>query len=133
MNTQTTNYQKQAQDFAKKYGIKLAVNHSTYKKHFVDDNTERWVFNYTLSCENRQYTFDFGQSINAGCEEPTMYDVLTCLQKYDVGTFENFCSDFGYDEDSRKAEKIYKAVSKEYNAMLRVFGADILEEMQEIQ
>lgn len=63
---------------------------------------------------------------------PTMYDVLTCLTKYDPYSFEDFCGDYGYDEDSRKAEKIYRAVVKEYKAVQRLFG-DILEELQEIE
>jgi len=64
--------------------------------------------------------------------EPTMYDVLTCLTKYDPETFENFCSEYGYDEDSRTAERTYKAVCKEYEAVDRLFS-DVMEELQEIQ
>ena len=127
------NYQKQALCFAKKHGIKLSINGSEYKKHFADDKQYRHVFKCVLSMQNRQYTFDFGQSIAAGGEEPTMYDVLTCLQKYDVGTFDNFCGDFGYDNDSIAAHKVYKAVAREYKNMVRVFGETVLEEMQEIQ
>jgi len=126
------NYQKQANEFAKKHGIILKINGSEYKKHFADDKYCRYVFNCTLKCNKRQFTFDFGQSIASGGEEPTMYDILCCLQKYDVGSFENFCGDFGYDEDSRKTEKIYKAVLREYNAMCRLFTPEQLEEMQEI-
>jgi hypothetical protein len=66
-------------------------------------------------------------------ETPTSYDVLTCLQKYDVGSFEDFCSDFGYDEDSRKAEKIYKAVCKEYENICKLWSDEEIEELQEIQ
>lgn len=62
-----------------------------------------------------------------------MYDVLCCLEKYEVGTFDDFCSNYGYDNDSIKTHKIYKAVAREYKNMLRVFGAEILEQMQEIQ
>jgi hypothetical protein len=64
---------------------------------------------------------------------PTAYDVITCLQKYDVGTFENFCGDFGYDEDSRTAERTYKAVVEEYEALSNMYTPEELEEMQEIQ
>ena len=127
------NYQQQANQFAQKHGIKLVINSSSYKKHFSTDTKYRYVFNCTLKCKRKQYTFDFGQSIASGSEEPTMYDILACLQKYELNTFEDFCSEFGYDEDSRTAERTYKAVCKEYNGMLRVFGDDILEEMQEIQ
>lgn len=126
------NYSHDAIKFAKKHGIKLAIiGDPEYKKHFADDTQERYVFKCRLSRAGRSYTFAFGQSINAGAEEPKMYDVLACLQKYDVGDFHNFCSEFGYDEDSRKAERIYKAVLREYNAMERIFGPDLLEEMAE--
>ena len=63
---------------------------------------------------------------------PSAYDVLACLTKYDPGTFEDFCCDFGYDEDSRTAERIYFAVQKEYNELCRIFTAEQLEELQEI-
>jgi hypothetical protein len=86
-----------------------------------------------LKKDGKQYSFKFGQSIAEGSNEPTLYDVLACLQKYDVGTFEDFCGNFGYDEDSRKAEKIYKAVCKEYEGMQRLFNEEELELLQEIQ
>ena len=64
---------------------------------------------------------------------PTAYDVLACLQKYDVGTFENFCSEFGYDEDSRTAEKVYKAVCEEYLNVCKLWSDSEIEELAEIQ
>lgn len=64
--------------------------------------------------------------------KPTVYDVLACMTKYDPGTFEDFCSNFGYDEDSRTAERIYFAVQKEYSQLSRLFTAEQMEELQEI-
>lgn len=127
-----TDYQKQAADFAKKHGITLTINGQEYKRHWDDDKQSRWVFNCTLKRKGKQYTFDFGQSTAAGDEKPTMYDVLTCIEKYDHPTFEDFCGDYGYDTDSRKAERTFKAVQKEYKAVERLFG-DIMDELQEIQ
>lgn len=124
-------YTKQANEFAAKHGIKLTVISNEYRKYFPSDKDARYVFTLKLERNRKQYTFTFGQSIAEGGEEPTMYDVLTCLTKYDVGTFENFCSEFGYDTDSRTAERTYKAVCKEYAAVERLFG-DILDELQEI-
>ena len=66
-------------------------------------------------------------------KEPTAYDILACLQKYDVGSFEDFCSDFGYDTDSRKAEKIYISVVHEYTQLCTLFTDSEMQEMQEIQ
>ena len=63
---------------------------------------------------------------------PTLYDILSCLQKYEVGTFEDFCGDFGYDQDSRTALKTYKAVVKEYDKVCSLFSNEELEVLQMI-
>lgn len=60
------------------------------------------------------------------------YDLLACITKYDPSTFENFCADFGYDEDSRKAEATYQAVCKEWQKVQKFFSAEELELIQEI-
>ena len=126
------NYQQHANEFATKNGIKLKINFSKYGKHFADDKDSRYIFNCTLSRNRKKYTFNFGQSIAAGNETPTMYDILTCLEKYENANFEDFCDNYGYNNDSIKALKTYKAVSKEYKNVFRLFG-DIMEELQEIQ
>jgi hypothetical protein len=64
-------------------------------------------------------------SLVAG-KKPSLYDVLTCLQKYDVGSFEDFCSELGYNTDSRQAKKTYKAVCKEYQSMCTLFSNEEL-------
>lgn len=125
-------YQQQALDFAKSHGIKLSIMDAWFgTMSYWNDKQERHIFKMRLTRGRKQYTIVFGQSIAAGAKEPTMYDVLACLTKYDPGTFENFCSDFGYNTDSRSAERTYKAVCKEWQAVERLFG-DILDELQEI-
>ena len=133
MNKATTvsSYEQQAIDFAKKYGVKLSIGEPTYKNHF-NDGQMRWVFPCKLSRNGKSYSFKFGQSIADGASDPTMYDVLACMTKYDVGTFEYFCGEFGYDTDSRKAYKTYLAVCREYEGMCRLFNSEELEEMQDI-
>lgn len=64
---------------------------------------------------------------NGNPTPPSSYDVLCAITKYDPETFEDFCSSYGYDEDSRSAEKTYRAVKKEYNAMKRLFSQEELE------
>ena len=39
-------------------------------------------------------------------------------------SFEDFCSEFGYDTDSRSAERIYNACEKTYNNIQRLFNSD---------
>lgn len=64
---------------------------------------------------------------------PSDYSILACLTKYDPGTFEDFCGDFGYDTYSRKAEKTYFAVQKEYQNLWNMFSEAELAAMAEIQ
>lgn len=60
-------------------------------------------------------------------KKPSLYSILCCLTKNNPGTFENFCSEFGYDEDSRKAYKTYTAVKEEYMNMCSLFNDEELE------
>lgn len=120
----------QANRFAKKYGVKLTELGMRFGPMWGERHN-RCIFKMRLSRGRKSYTFDFGQSLAAGSQTPTMYDVLTCLQKYDVGTFEEFCHAYGYDDDSRTAERTYKGCVKEYAAVERLFG-DVLDELQEI-
>lgn len=63
---------------------------------------------------------------------PSAYDVLACMSKYDPGTFEEFCSEFEYDEDSKTADRIYIEIIREYKQLERIFTAEQMEELQEI-
>lgn len=65
-------------------------------------------------------------------KKPRAYEVLSSIAKNDPGTFSDFCSEMGYDEDSRKAEKTYFAVQEEYKNCLLMFGA-WMKSLQEIQ
>lgn len=64
---------------------------------------------------------------------PSDYGILACLTKDDPGTFEDFCGDYGYNTDSRKAEKTYFAVQKEYQNLRGLFSEAELILMAEIQ
>ena len=130
------NYIQLGEDFAAKTGTTKKVLSVTYKKHFHTDKEQRFVFKICLEKGGKQYTFDFGQSIAAGRKEPSFYDLFACFQKYDVGSFEDFCSEFGYNVedagDKYHAKRIYKAVCREYEAICRLYSSEEIEEMQEI-
>ena len=121
-----------AKSFAKKHGVKLtAIGKPVYNIHFPGETQMRWVYKMRLTRNGKSYTFNFGQSIRDGKAEPTMYDVLACIEKYDVGSYEEFLNEFGY-RDSMDSRETYKAVVREYKAVNRLFG-DIMDELQEIR
>jgi len=67
--------------------------------------------------------------LNKNYEVPDAYSVLACLTKYSPGTFEDFCSEYGYDTDSKKAEKTYQAVKDEYTNLCTLYNDEELELM----
>lgn len=64
--------------------------------------------------------------------KPSPYDILACLTSYDPGLFEDFCSDYGYEKDSRKAYKVYESVRDEYLHLARLFSDSELKLLGEI-
>jgi hypothetical protein len=66
---------------------------------------------------------------------PTLAQVLSSLQ-LDCGAganllFEDFCDDLGYDQDSRKAEEIWRACVRTRGEMMRLLGGNFDQFMAE--
>jgi hypothetical protein len=156
----TTDYQKQGIDFLEKTGTTFKAEKIGHFPYFEDDKESRDVYQVTLTRNGKTYSFRFGQSIahskpyidkqrdeftrrddrftnriEAAKKYPyvelSAYDVLAAVTKSEPGTFSDFCSDFGYDTNSRKAEKTYFAVQEEYKNTHRLF-ADVMDELNEI-
>ena len=146
-------YKKQGEDFLKSVGATMSAKFLGNMPYFDDDKESRDVYEITFTRNGKTWSFRFGQSIADSGEYvkrnphgktvydhelikrkrivPGAYDVLSCIEKYDPGTFEDFCGNFGYDTDSRKAEKTYFAVQKEWSECNKMFG-DVMDELQEI-
>lgn len=92
------------------------------------DDWQKNAHNYrvTLKYQRRAYTFDFFMG-SANTDEPSSEGTLECLLS-DASSadqdFESFCSDMGYDSDSRKAERIYQACQKVRGNLQRLLGED---------
>ena len=80
--------------------------------------------------ENREAQREF--TAKKAKAKPTCYDVLACLTHYDPGSFQNFCDEFGYSNDSIRALKTYLAVQDEWENLRRIFTPEQLEELAEI-
>ena len=48
-------------------------------------------------------------------------------------SFEDFCSEFGYDEDSRTAERTWKACKRSFEKLERIYDGDIYDLANELQ
>jgi hypothetical protein len=129
-------YKKQANDFCEKYGVKIVKEYHDHDYYFDGDKQKRAIWKIQIKRNRKTFSFKFGNSLNAGCEEPSNYDILACLTKYDVGTIENFMAEFGYEiysiQDVKKVTNMYKAVCEEYKNVIELFS-DCMEELWEIQ
>ena len=127
-------YQQQASDFLQKTNTKIDIEYLKYDYHFSDDEDKRDIYKVVIKRNGKQFTLNFGQSIanSRRKEAPTNYDILACLIKYEVGTFDDFCGNYGYSNDSKISQKIYKAVVKEWENVCRIWSDDEIELLQEI-
>ena len=149
-------YEQQGINFLQKTNTSILIEFDGYKKHFANDKEKRDVYKVTFTRGERSFFLMFGQSLNAtgkyiskrdntktnvkragmnDCinkdyEIPSAYSVLVCLQKYEVGTFKDFCSDFDYDTDSITAHKTYKAVCEEYKNVCSLWNEQEVELLQ---
>lgn len=84
----------------------------------------------TRSDKRRVMTTYFSKGYGHNGAKPTATEVLSCLASDAAGlennnSFEDWCDEYGYDTDSRKAEKTYKAC-KHIASRLRTFLGDDL-------
>lgn len=119
-----SSYEEQAIAVFKKHGITMKVGSPKYGPVDWDKGYDHYTFPVTLRKDGKSMRTMFTQSRVGGSTPPTEYDIVSCITKADPGTFEDFCSEFGYDTDSRQAEKTYKAVKREWEKVARVFGAE---------
>ena len=95
------------------------------------DKQDEWQrqangYRCTLKYQGRQYGFDFWQGVGIS-RDPEPEGCLDCLlsdAQGGVTTFDHFCGDFGYDTDSRKAEKIWKQCKKTAQRIRNLMGDD---------
>jgi hypothetical protein len=96
----------------------------------MDGSADMDNYKVTLRRGSRRMTLHFSKGIGHHGAEPEAAEVLDCLSSDASGIengsgFEDWCGEYGYDTDSRKAEKTYKVCARQA-AKLRVFLGDEL-------
>lgn len=156
------NYVEQAETFLQNHNTIIDISYLKTDKYFPDDKEKRDIYSIKISrtkgTKTTEYAFNFGDSIHnteknqekqtsytTGRKEktgrrkqicsPSAYDILACLQKYEIGDFDDFVSDFGYtfgtEREFVKVKQIYFSVVDEYKNVYRLFS-DCMDELQEI-
>jgi hypothetical protein len=134
MKTTVSEYEQQATEFLERHGITFRAVFIRHGKYFSEDLESRDIYECELERNGHSVSLPFGQSIvdSNAHKPPTVYDLLACLTKSNPGTFDNFCDDHDYDNDSRSAERTYNAVVQEWLKVSSFFTAEEIDELQEI-
>lgn len=103
----------------------------TYVDHGIKvekDMNRPWEHHaYTVKVTRGAESFETAYKQGMAHEDgPTLAAVLACLMSDasagEGGSFEDFCGEFGYDTDSRRAEQTYNACRDTAAAMRRMLG-----------
>ena len=82
----------------------MEVKFLKHDVYFISDKESRDIFKITFKRNVKQFSITFGQSISEstgyGDNPPNAYDVLSCIEKYDTGSFDDFVNNFGYNDQS---------------------------------
>lgn len=137
----TTDYDQQALDWLSKHEIEIRLELSNTKSPLWQDDLKHNHYKVTLRKKNEpkkpRLTFDFWDShyntVNGA--HPSDYDILSCISS-DANCpekFEDFCGEYGYNEDSRKAEQTFKACRTFADKLNRFLTSEEIESLQNIR
>jgi hypothetical protein len=122
--------------FLRKYGISSTAERALSNPSMDDPTWEADHWSVTLRRAKRgdlpaaRMTVSFSMGIGHGGKHPSTDDVLDSIASDAAGfenaqSFEDWAADYGFDTDSRKAERIFRAVEREAKR-LRAFLGDAL-------
>jgi hypothetical protein len=116
------------EQFIQQRGIKFTAHEVTLRPDGLMGDSF-YHFKCRIAQGKRGFTLYFSQGSGLP-NPPTAKDVLSCLaddaHSYEnaSGDFERWAKEFGYDTDSRKAEKIYRITKRQSEQLRRTLGED---------
>lgn len=124
-------YEREMEKILNNAGVKVDIVYITksFPKNWDNENLHD-QYKILLTRGKKQMQFDFWASLHDTQEntKPTIYDVIACLEWYDIYDFESFCWDFGYDTDSRKALEIYLECEKQQKELFALIPEEEIKE-----
>lgn len=142
-------YNQQAKNFLQKYNLTINIQEAVPQKSPIwvkDPKNENHGINYWITLKEnktggKEYGFDFWGSIKdkenrfSGKPKPPVYiyDILACLDTSADGyTYEDFCFNYGYDEETRLAKKTYTAVQYQIKKLKDLLSPEAIDELNNI-
>ena len=139
-------YNKQALEFLNSVPAEMEIHYAgTTVNHRWNEKQPRDMFSFIIKTPKGSMNGIFWDSLHNTRERiakrnkpknPSQYSILACLEKYDVGSMDDFMAEFGYEirsaRDITNFLETYNATVKEYNDLCRIFTPAQMEELREI-
>jgi hypothetical protein len=111
-------------EFITENGITMTAKRADRNPNMDDASMDHWRCTLKAAAGTRLVTY-FSMGSGHGGKEPTAEDVLDCLASDASGvenasSFEDWCSEYGYEPDSRKDHALFKVCEKQA-AKLKAF------------
>jgi hypothetical protein len=107
-------------DFIGNTALRAIIKRAASNPHMEDmgQGARHWLVTFKAGSRSMRVHFT---------QVPTAAEVLDCLASDAAGfenarSFEEWASEYGYDTDSRKAERAYKAISRQAAKLRALFG-----------
>jgi hypothetical protein len=142
MTTDTSEHVAKAQAFLRRFGMCFSAtfHDNQMPPSWLDGGPhgDRYKIILSRRSPRKQMSFDFwnSQADSQAGKAPDAYDVLACAAS-DINcpdVFEDFCSEYGYSEDSRHAYAMFGRCAKFAERLQAFFDTDEMREaLAEIQ
>lgn len=121
------------QDFIEEYGIEFETCEKVDENPNMGDfEGDHWRVVLKRRFDNDTFETFFSMGYGHSGVEPTVVDILDCAASDASGvdnatSFEDWCSEYGYDEDSRKIHKTYTACCEQKEKLSVFLGEEAFE------
>lgn len=122
---------KTLKQFIAAHGITMAADWAANNPNMADTKWAESANHYkcVLARGRKRMTVYFSQGCGIS-RDPDAESVLDCIASDAAGldnarSFEVWCAEYGYDTDSRAAEKTYKTIEKQVAQLREFIGDDV--------
>lgn len=126
------------QEFIDKHGIQfdcVAAGRGQFPGAEKDSPVmDKWACRFIMP-SGKEYAFPFYMGTGLKGKAPTAEEALSCLTSDAAGTletpFEEWCANYGYNDDSRRAESVYEACKRSALDLLALLGREEFNELMD--
>jgi len=113
-------------EFIKSAGLSMNATWTDHNPSMEDSATmDHW--RCTIRSGKSRMSLVFSMGVGHNGKQPELADVLDCLASdasglHNAEGFNDWCNDYGYNTDSRRAEKTFRAIKRQSERLQNLLG-----------